>query len=154
MMVRGPTACPSAAARAPQKHRHKPYDRAREAVGCMGMLAGGALEYVRAYIAVCSAPASNCATERSSSSAGQWRERPPAPISYCARWSDAAAWRSGNQISGTLSIRPSVSVTCMVTSSKRTAFARAVVGTYSKSIMVVKIRPKVYTSHRSETAME
>src|SRR5712691_9754915 len=69
------------------------------------------------------------AIERSSSRSSQCSPTPPPPISHWARCSGVASRRTGNQLSGTLKIRPSVSVTCIETSSNSTDRAKALVGT-------------------------
>lgn len=74
-------------------------------------------------------PAIRPATDRSSSSSSQCSEVPPPPISYFDLCSGVARRNNGNQIIGTLTSRPSVSETCIFSSSKLTDFARAVVGT-------------------------
>lgn len=70
-----------------------------------------------------SAPASKPATDRSSSSSGQCNDDPPPPISHFVRCSGVAARNNGNQMSGTLMSRPSVSDTCIISSSKFTVLA-------------------------------
>src|SRR5438128_5045033 len=81
------------------------------------------------YVPWKSAPAISPATDKSSSSSGQCSEVPPPPISYLVRCSVVAARNKGNQIIGALMRRPSVRVTCIISSSKSTDLASAVVGT-------------------------
>src|SRR5258707_1343386 len=76
-----------------------------------------------------SEPAISPATDKSSSNSGQCNEVPPPPISYFVRCSGVALRNNGNQMIGTLMQRPSVRETCIISSSKLTDLARAVVGT-------------------------
>ena len=95
-----------------------------------------------------SAPAIKFATDKSSSISGQCKLTPPPPVSYRSRCSGVASCNSGNQISGTLIIRPSVKETCIISSSNSTDLARAVVGTYARRISGLLLQVLIPSLHQ------
>src|SRR5258708_7515057 len=62
---------------------------------------------------------------------------PPPPTSQRSRCSGVALLRRGNQINGTLMMRPSVSATCIIASPNETDLARAETGRYDRTLPIL-----------------